>query len=84
MADIAWANADGVLVLAADGETVGAMQIELGDGATIRYGAPEGSRGLAAAPGLDHLIISGDGRILAFRTGSWQPVATGEWAAYPG
>lgn len=84
VADIAWANADGVLVLAADGETVGAMQIELGDGATIRYGAPEGSRGLAAAPGLDHLIISGDGRILAFRTGSWQPVATGEWAAYPG
>ncbi len=82
--DLAWEDADTLAVLGTSGaSSLEVLQLDVGSPHLRRFGAPEGSVTLAAAPGRPLLV--GTGKSVFRNTGStWTRVGDAQYPVYPG
>jgi hypothetical protein len=83
--DVAWANADELLVLGnMGGSELQSYTVNLADGSVVNEGGVPGAVSIAAAPGLPHLMGSAEGKVFEVLGGAWLPRTSGVAPAYPG
>lgn len=85
VSDIAWATADSLAVLGADGASAPAVyEVDLRRGQVRSLGAPPEPVRLAAAPDAPFLVATAESGLFSFTTGPWQPGSRASSPAYPG
>lgn len=83
--DVAWANADELLVLGNLGGTeLQSYSVSLADGSVANEGGVPGAVSIAAAPGQPNLMGSAEGKVYEVLGGAWLPRTSGVAPTYPG
>lgn len=82
--DVAWADADSLLVLGSTGGAeLQAFTVRLADGAVNDEGGVLGAVSVASAPGQANLMGSSDSKVYEVLGGAWLTRTTGAAPAYP-
>ncbi len=83
--DVAWADADTLAILGADGASSPAIYlVDMGRWQVRSIGAPANPGRIAAAPGADFLSSDAEGWIYSFTNGPWLRQIRATSPAYPG
>ncbi len=83
--DVAWASADGLLVLGnTGGGELHAFTVSLADGTVVDKGGVMGALSIASAPGLPNLMGSSEGKVYEVLGGAWITRTSGVSPTYPG